>query len=101
MSRLLSLKLGHTLADVSTVVDYDTVGPPQLDDSGHGPIVASDSDFLYLRTAPSMLGADIGLGVFARHQIQRDSIICEYRGELCIRCNIFSTSALLHITYIL
>jgi hypothetical protein len=78
------MKMGYNLTDLITVVGSSTSGPSkqlQSAESGASSIHAVDSDFLFLLAAPSTLGLGAGLGVFARHDIQRGDIICECRGE--------------------
>ena len=59
------------------------IPPLDVNNDGNDDIAAVDSDYLMLYRAASTLPVlNIGYGVFAKSDISKDSLICEYRGPV-------------------
>ena len=96
------LLLVHCLALVcvfteENIAEMDTTGESNEKDKT---LDATDSDYLFIETRDTSLPhADkIGLGVFAKYDIPKDEIICEYRGPI-IENTIENTATFSHHVY--
>jgi hypothetical protein len=71
------------LASIATVFALVLCGYIRCSESESNIVAAVDSDFLFLEMKQSSLPvANAGLGVFSKVDIEKDQILCEYRGAV-------------------